>query len=71
MTEEKLKTIKRAAVLDRDDGGFDLDYVNTLGKTNTMRLEARTYERALTEAKSFLGIGEDDCDDDGNQWEIE
>jgi hypothetical protein len=71
MIEEKLKTTKIATLLDREDGGFGLDYDNTLGKKNTMRLEARTYERALAEAKSFLGIGEDNCDDDGNMWEIE
>ena len=71
MIDEKLKSTKRAAVLDRDDGGFDLDYENTLGKTNTMRLEARTYERAIAEAKSFLGIEADDRDGDGNVWEIE
>ena len=71
MTNETIKLIKTATILDRDDGGFGLDYDNTLGKKNTMRLEAKTYERAISEAKSFLGIDSDNIDGDGNVWEID
>lgn len=63
--------MKIARILDRDNDGFGLEYENTLGKTNTMRLDAVTYEKAIREAKSFLGITADDQDADGNQWEVE
>ena len=33
-----------------------------------MRLEASSYEKALREARSFLGINDEDHDEDGNQW---
>jgi hypothetical protein len=71
MDDDNLKPTRRASILDRDDGGFGLDYDNTLGQKNTMRLEARTYERAIAEAKTFLGVESDNRDADGHLWEIE
>ena len=63
--------MKIARILDEAGGTFGLEYDNTLGKKNTMRLDALTYEDALREAKSFLEIGADDHDADGTQWDIE
>jgi hypothetical protein len=63
--------VKIARILDRQDGGFGCEYDNTLGKKNTMRLDASTYENAIREAKSFLGITADNRDADGAQWDIE
>ncbi len=48
-----------------------LEYDNSLGKKNTMRLEAATYEQAIREAKSFLGVSNDDNDAEGHRWVIE
>jgi hypothetical protein len=33
-----------------------------------MRLDALTYEEALHEARSYLGIKDDDRDEAGDQW---
>jgi hypothetical protein len=63
--------MKIGQIFDKKDGGFGLEYENTLGKKNTMQLDAFTYENAIREAKSFLGINADDRDADGTQWEIE
>jgi hypothetical protein len=63
--------MKTASILDQDDGGFSLEYDNTRGDRNTMRLDAFTYERAIREARSFLGIKQDDRDADGTRWEVE
>ena len=63
--------IKTARILDQDRGTFGLEYDNTRGEKNTMRLDALSYERALREAKAFLGIQEDNLDEDGTVWEIE
>ncbi len=63
--------MKIAKILDGDDGGFGLEYDNTVGKKNTMRLDAFTYEKAIREAKSFLGINADNHDADGQLWEVE
>jgi hypothetical protein len=60
-----------ARVVDEDPDGFRLEYDNTLGKKNVMRLEALTYERAIREAKSFLGIDAGDRDLDGTLWDLE
>jgi len=38
---------------------------------NTMRLYARSYERAVQEAKTFLGINEENLDGDGTEWKFE
>ena len=63
--------MKFARIVDREDGAFALEYDNTLGKKNTMHLEALTYENAIREAKSFLGITPQNQDADGTLWEIE
>jgi hypothetical protein len=63
--------MKIARILDQNSGVFGLEYDNTLGKKNTMRLEALTYETAIREAKSFLNIDADDHDADGTLWDIE
>ena len=61
-----------AKILDEDNEGFfGLEYDNTRGTKNTMRLEALTYEGAIREAKSYLGINADDHDDDGKLWAVE
>jgi hypothetical protein len=63
--------MKIATILDQQFGTFGLEYDNTLGKKNVMRLDATTYERALQEARSFLGIQADGYDADGNLWELD
>ena len=63
--------MKTARILDNENDGFGLEYDNALGKRNTMRLDAVTYERAIREAKSFLGINPDSLDEEGNLWEVE
>jgi hypothetical protein len=62
---------KIARILDQEDDAFSLEYDNTIGKKNTMRLDAFTYENAIREARSFLGINADDRDADGTEWDIE
>ncbi len=64
------QTVKRAIISDEEDGAFVAEYDNTVGGKNTMRLEAETYEDAVEEIKSFLGIV-GDRDDAGNLWEVE
>jgi hypothetical protein len=63
--------MKTARILDEEDDSFSLEYDNNLGQKNTMRLDAPTYERAVREARSFLGITPQSVDEDGTQWEIE
>jgi hypothetical protein len=63
--------MKTASILDGEWGTFALEYDNTQGKKNTMRLDAATYEKALREATSYLGINEDKRDADGDLWEVE
>jgi hypothetical protein len=63
--------MKTARILDEEDDSFGLEYDNTLGQKNTMRLDASTYEKAIQEAKSFLGINLENLDGDGDTWEIE
>ncbi len=63
-------SMKRATILDQEGDAFGVEYDNTIGTRNTMRLEATTYEDAILEAKSFLGITEN-RDDDGTVWEID
>ncbi len=62
---------KAARILDEEEGGFLLEYDNTRGEKNTMRLDAVSYEGAVREARSFLGIGADDRDEDGCEWSVE
>ena len=70
-SDETLPPLKTGRILDHEYGVFGLEYDNTQGKRNTMRLDALTYEKAIREAKSFLGIDDANHDEDGNQWEIE
>ena len=64
--------MKIARILDEEQGTFELEYDTTNpGTKNTMRLDALTYEKAIREAKSFLGINEDNHDEDGALWEVE
>jgi hypothetical protein len=63
--------MKIAQILDEEHGGFELEFDNTRGSKHRMRLDAVTYEQAIREAKSFLGIAADGRDADGTQWEVE
>ena len=60
--------VKTALILDEVPGAFRLQYEDTQGRKQTMRLDALTYEQALCEARSFLGIREDDRDEAGDRW---
>jgi hypothetical protein len=64
-----LNPMKRALILDQENEAFGVEYDNTIGTRNTMRLEAITYEGAILETKSFLGITEN-RDEHGTVWEI-
>lgn len=63
--------MKTAILLDEEDEGFLLEYDNNLGRKSTMRLDALNYLRAVREAKSFLGIDDENLDGDGTEWKIE
>jgi hypothetical protein len=63
--------MKIARIFDQHPDAFRLEYDNTLGKKNTMRLDAGTYEKAVREAKAFLGINAENHDADGTLWDIE
>ena len=63
--------MKIARIFDQDDETFGLEYDNTLGKKHRKRLEATTYEGAIREAKSFLGINAQNTDGDGTLWQVE
>jgi len=63
--------MKIARIFDQDAETFAVEYDNTLGKKNRMRLEATTYEGAIREAKSFLGIDAQNTDSDGAVWQVE
>lgn len=67
---EQRTPMKIGRILDQDDGAFGLEYDTTRGDKNTMRLDALTYEKAVREAKLFLGIREDGFDGDGLLWDI-
>ena len=71
VVEVSFKVPKCATVSEQESGVFTLDYDNTVGKTHSMRLDASTYERALREARSYLGIDEDGRDEAGDQWVVE
>jgi len=60
--------VKTALILDEAHGAFRLQYEDTQGRKQTMRLDALSYEEALREARSFLGIQENDRDDAGDRW---
>ena len=63
--------MKTARILDEENDTFGLEYDDTRGTKNWMRLDALTYEKAVQEAKSYLGIREDNQDVDGEVWEVE
>jgi hypothetical protein len=63
--------VKTARILDLSGGGFGLEYDNNVGRRNTMRLDAVTYEKAVNEARLFLEINQEDTDPDGTKWEVE
>jgi len=63
--------MKRATILDQGPTQFGLEYDNTIGQKNQMRLEAGTYEYAVREARTFLGINADDRDEAGDHWAVE
>lgn len=63
--------MKVARILDQPGDTFALEYDNTLGKKNTMRLDAHTYDQAIHEAKSFLEIDANNQDAEGAVWDIE
>ena len=63
--------MKIARILDQESGAFGLEYDDTRGSKNMMRLDALTYEKAIREAKSFLGIDEDNHDEAGDLWHVE
>ncbi len=63
--------MKTARILDQEHDTFGLEYDDTRGTKNMMRLDAFTYEKAIQEAKSFLGIDRNNRDTDGNLWEVE
>jgi len=63
--------MKTARILDQEHDTFGLEYDDTRGTKNRMRLDSHTYEKAIQEAKSYLGINEENQDADGNLWEVE
>ena len=63
--------MKIARILDESGGTFRLEYDDTLGRKQNTRLDAVTYEQALREARSYLGIGGDARDPDGAEWDVE
>jgi hypothetical protein len=63
--------MKAGKILDFEDDLFGLEYDNNIGQRNTMRLDALTYEKAILEAKSYLGINLENLDEAGTLWEIE
>lgn len=65
------RAMKCATISEQSRGVFGLEYDNTLGKKHTMRLDATSYEKALREARSYLGINEHDHDEAGDQWVVE
>ncbi len=63
--------MKTGKILEQEDETFGLEYDDTRGTRNTMRLDSLTYEKAIREAKSYLGINAENLDEDGTLWEIE
>ena len=63
--------LKIAMILDQEHDTFGLEYDDTRGTKNMMRLDALTYEKAILEARSFLGINDNNQDADGDLWEVE
>ena len=71
VVEVSFKVPKCATVSEQESGVFTLEYDNTVGKKHSMRLDAATYEKALREARSYLGIDEGGLDEAGDQWVVE
>lgn len=69
--QQKAINMKIARIFDQDPETFAVEYDNTVGKKNRMRLEASTYEGAIRETRSFLGIESGDRDADGTVWQVE
>ena len=63
--------MKIARIFDQDSDTFAVEYDNSIGKKNRMRLEATPYEGAIREAKVFLGSTAENKDGDGTLWEVE
>ena len=63
--------MKTARILDEENDTFGLEYDDTRGTKNWMRLDALTYEKAIQEAKSYLGINAENTDGDGALWQVE
>lgn len=63
--------MKLARILEYEDGNFGLEYDDTRGTKNSMRLDAASYEAAIIEAKAFLEIDRTNRDTAGEEWEIE
>ncbi len=63
--------VKIGRIVDGEDGSFGFEYDDTHNRKNMMRLDALTYEGAIREARSFLGIQSDDHDADGDVWHVE
>jgi hypothetical protein len=63
--------MKTARILEEQEDDFGLEYDNNLGQKNTMRLDAATYDQAMREAKSYLGINPENLDGDGTFWGIQ
>jgi len=61
----------KTGVIQERAGIFSLQYENNRGEKNLTRLDATTYELAVREARSFLGIKTDNHDEDGNLWDVE
>jgi hypothetical protein len=61
----------KTGVIQERAGIFSLQYENNRGEKNVSRLDAATYELAVREARSFLGIKADNQDEDGNLWDVE
>ncbi len=63
--------MKIARILDEPGGFFRLEFDDMLGRKQNSRLDAVTYEQALREARSYLGIGDNARDAEGAEWDIE
>lgn len=63
--------MKTAMILEEEDEAFLLEYDNNLGQKNTMRLDAVNYHGAIQEAKSYLGIDDQNLDGDGIEWKFD
>jgi hypothetical protein len=63
--------MKIARILDQELDTFGLEYDDTRGTKNRMRLDSLTYEKAIQEARLYLGINDDNKDPDGDLWEVE